>query len=445
MINPTVDIDYEAFEKLSKHIDPNIILRTLASMDAPTLQKTLMSAAGDGNKKKQAPPINSDFFDIYGAVTPEQRRIGEFTREFMLREIKPYSNEYWEKGSTPKEWIPKAGELIRGLFGDDYVFEYPSSDPIGSGIMQMEMAAIEPSFQTFFGVQWGLCMASIEMFGSEEQKAKWLPDMVQFKKIGSWALTEPEVGSATAAGLQTTAERHGDTWIINGQKKWSGNATIADVNVIWAKNTETGEVNGFLVEKGQPGYKVEKLEGKISKRMVENVLITLDEVEVHESNRLPGVKSFKDTARQLASARAGVAWEAVGVAKGAYESTLKYANNREQFGKPITGFQLVQMNLVKMLGNLTAMQTMALRMAQLEARDGYISHERASLSKAWMSDKLRDTVALGRGALGGNGILIEHDVARFFVDAEAVYSYEGTYEMNSLIVGRAITGQSAFV
>ncbi|MFT5193270.1 MAG: glutaryl-CoA dehydrogenase, partial [Candidatus Promineifilaceae bacterium] len=211
------------------------------------------------------------------------------------------------------------------------------------------------------------------------------------------------------------------------------------------KNSETGQVNAFLVEKGQPGYTVEKLEGKIAKRMVENVLITLDEVEVHESNRLPGVKGFKDTGRQLASARAGVAWEAVGVAKGAYEATLAYANKRKQFGKPITAFQLVQMNLVKMLGNLTAMQTMALRMAQLEARDGMISHERASLSKAWMSDLLRDTVALGRGTLGGNGILVEHDVARFFVDAEAVYSYEGTYEMNSLIVGRAITGQSAFV
>lgn len=445
MINPTVDIDYEAFEKLSKHIDPNVILRTLATMDAPTLQKTLMAAAGGGNKKKQAPAINSDFFDIYDSATPEQRRIGHFTREFMEREIKPYVAEYWEKGETPKEWIPKAGELIKGLFGENYVFEYPSSDPVAVGLMTMEMAAVEPSFQTFFGVQWALCMASIQMFGSEEQKAKWIPDMVQFKKIGSWALTEPDVGSATAAGLETTAEKHGDTWIINGQKKWSGNATIADVNVIWAKNSETGQVNAFLVETGQPGYTVEKLEGKISKRMVENVLITLNEVEVHESNRLPGVTSFKDAAAQLATARAGVGWEAVGQAKGAYEATLAYANKRMQFGKPITKFQLVQMNLVKMLGNLTAMQTMAMRMAQLEERDGHISHERASLSKAWMSEKLRETVAIGRGTLGGNGILIEHDIARFFVDAEANYSYEGTYEMNSLIVGRAITGQSAFV
>ena len=444
-MTPALNVDIEAFEKLSKHIDPNMILRTLASMDPATLQKTLMASAGSKRKPRQAPPINSDFFDIYSAMNDEQRRIGQLTRDLMLKEVKPYADEYWNKAETPKEFIAAGAKLYEQAFGKGWEFEFPAVDPIASGVMQMEMAAVEPSFQTFVGVHMGLCMGSIYMFGSDEQKAKWLPPMTRFEKIGSWALTEPDTGSATAAGLETTAERHGDTWIINGQKKWSGNATIADVNVIWAKNLETGQVNGFLVEKGQPGYQVEKLEGKISKRLVENVLITLDEVEVDESNRLPGVSSFKDTARQLASARAGVAWEAVGVAKGAYEATLSYANNRKQFGKPISGFQLIQMNLVKMLGNLTAMQTMALRMAQLEERDGQISHERASLSKAWMSEKLRETVALGRGALGGNGILIEHDVARFFVDAEAVYSYEGTYEMNSLIVGKAITGQSAFV
>ncbi len=444
-MTPAQDVDFEAFEKLSKHIDPNIILRTLAGMDPATLQKTLMATAGGGRKPRQAPPVNSDFFDIYEAMTEEQRRVGQITREFMLEEIKPVAAEYWEKGETPKEFISAAARMHEKIMGKGWEFQFPPADPVSSGVMQMEMAAVEPSFQTFVGVHFGLCAGSIYMFGSDEQKAKWLPAMSRFEKIGSWALTEPDTGSATAAGLETTAERHGDTWIINGQKKWSGNATIADVNVIWAKNMETGQVNGFLVEKDQPGYTVEKLEGKISKRLVENVLITLDEVEVSESARLPGVKSFKDTARQLASARAGVAWEAVGVAKGAYEATLAYCNNRKQFGKPITAFQLVQMKLVQMLGNLTAMQTMALRMAQLEERDGTISHERASLSKAWMSDKLRETVALGRGALGGNGILIEHDVARFFVDAEAVYSYEGTYEMNSLIVGKAITGQSAFV
>ena len=444
-MTPAPDIDFEAFTKLSKQVDPNIILRVLADMDPATLQKTLAATQNGGRKQRPAPPINSDFFGIYGFLTDEQRRMAEVTREYMLSEIKPHLAEYWEKGETPKFFIPKGAELHDLVFGKDWEFEFPSSDPVGVGVFNMEMASIAPSFTTFVGVHMALCMGSIYLFGSEEQKEKWLPPMRRFEKIGSWALTEPNTGSATAAGLETTAEKHGDTWIINGQKKWSGNATFADVNVIWAKNMETGQVNGFLVELGQPGYTVEKLEGKIAKRMVENVLITLEEVEVHESNRLPGVRSFKDTAKQLAAARAGVGWEAVGVAKGVYEATLSYANNRMQFGKPITAFQLVQMNLVKMLGNLTAMQSMAMQMARLEERDGYISHERASLSKAWMSEKLRETVALGRGSLGGNGILVEHDVARFFVDAEAVYSYEGTYEMNSLIVGRAITGQSAFV
>lgn len=440
----SLEIDHEAFNKLAQHVDPNQILRALAKLDAQTLQKTL-TAASRTTPAAKAPPINSDFFDIYDMLTAEQKEAGLKTRKFMKKVVRPIADEYWERGTFPRQLIPLTGDFIRDLLGSDYVFEYPSSDPIQLGVVTMEMGAVEPSFQTFYGVHWALCMGSIYMFGSDEQKARWLPPMQRFEKIGSWALTEPDVGSAAAAGLQTTAAKQGDKWIINGQKKWSGNATMADVNVIWANNLETGQVNAFLVEKEQPGYQVEKLSGKIAKRMVENVLITLTDVEVDESNRLPGVKSFRDTGRQLASARAGVAWEAVGLAKGAYEAALHYANNRVQFGKPITSFQLVQQNLVKMLGNLTAMQSMAMRLGQLEARDGFISHERASLAKAWMSDKLRECVAIGRATLGGNGILVEYDAARFFVDAEAVLSYEGTYEMNSLIVGRAITGQSAFV
>ncbi|MEM7031499.1 MAG: acyl-CoA dehydrogenase family protein, partial [Chloroflexota bacterium] len=343
----------------------------------------------------------------------------------------------------PFELIPKLGEVFGEMISNEPNDQIWS--PLLLGLATVELARVDPSFCTFLGVHWGLAMMSIQMFGSDEQKARWIPEMTRFDKIGSWALTEPLVGSATAGGLGTTAKRDGDTWILNGQKKWSGNATFADVTVIFARDVDENQVKAFLVEKGTPGYTVEKLKGKISKRIVENVLITLDDVQLSEADRLPGVARFADVAEQLAIARVAVAWEAVGLAMGAYEKTLAYANNRIQFGKPITGFQLVQNGLVKMLGNTTATLTMMVRLAQLTERDDTVSQERASLAKAFCTEKMRETVALGRNLLGGNGILLEHDVARFFADAEAVYSYEGTYEMNTLIVGRAITGQSAFV
>ena len=387
------------------------------------------------------PPVNGDFYEVMDTFSEDEKRVQRILRAFFSREIHPIINDYWDRGEFPKEVVPKFGALIEELFGP----YQPGMSLKRSGVVSLEMGRGDPSMSTFFGVHWGLCMTSIDSFGSPEQKARWLPAMYRFEKIGSWALTEPLVGSAAAGGLGTTATRRGDTWTLNGEKKWSGNATLADVNVIWAKDTADGQVKGFLVEKGTPGYHVEKLHGKIAKRAMDNVLIGLEDVTLKESDRLPGVNSFKDVATQLASGRAGVAWEAVGIALAAYEHALDYCNKRAQFGRPITSFQLVQAQLVGMLGNVTAMLTMMNRLAELEKRDGGISHERASLAKAWCTEKMRDTVATARGVVGGNGILLEHQIARFFADAEAVYSYEGSWEMNTLIVGRAITGVSAFV
>jgi glutaryl-CoA dehydrogenase len=290
----------------------------------------------------------------------------------------------------------------------------------------MEVGRVDPSINTFLGVHWGLALISIVMFGSEAQKERWLGPMERFEKIGSWALTEPDHGSDASAGLEATATRSGDTWTLNGAKKWSGNAMFADVTVIWARDTADGQVKGFLVEKDTPGFHVDKLGGKIAKRAVENVEIR------------------RDVARQLAPARVGVAWEACGMAMGLYEKTHRYCTDRIQFGQPIAGFQLVQDGLVQMLGNVTAIQGMVLQLAQLHDEPASL-HERASLAKVYCVDKMRETAQIGRGLLGGNGILLEHDVARFFADAEAVYSYEGSREMNALIVGRAVTGLSAFV
>lgn len=435
-------VDMVKVTTLADRVDLGQMVELLSAMPPAEVQQLLKLAQRAG-QFKPAPPLNSDFYEIADLLTDEEQAILTKIRHFMVHEVQPIINDYWERGEFPFALIPKMPPVFREMV--QVAMDNPTISPLLLGMMTVEIARVDPSISTFIGVHWGLCMTSIRMFGSAAQQARWLPAMERFEKIGSWALTEPAVGSAAAAGLQTTARREGDTWLLNGQKKWSGNATFADVNVIFARDVADNQVKAFLVERDTPGYTVEKLSGKIAKRVVENVLITLTEAPVAEVNRLPGVNCFKDVASQLAAARTAVAWEAVGLTMGAYERTLDYANRRMQFGKPITSFQLVQSGLVKMLGNITAMQGMLLRLAQLMARDGGVSHERASLAKAFCTEKMRESVAIGRNLLGGNGILLEHDVARFFADAEAVYSYEGTYEMNTLIVGRAITGQSAFV
>jgi glutaryl-CoA dehydrogenase len=303
---------------------------------------------------------------------------------------------------------------------------------------------VDSSIATFFGVHSGLAMGSIYLCGSDEQKQQWLPPMARLEKIGAFGLTEPDIGSGAAGGLTTTARREGDTWVLNGQKKWIGNATFSDVTVIWARDLADNQVKGFLVEKGTPGFRPEKLKNKIALRVVQNALITLEDCHVPEASRLQRANSFRDTAAVLRMTRAGVAWEAVGCARGAYELALKYAQERQQFGRPIGRFQLVQDLLVRMLGNITASHCMVMRLSQMQD-EGIMSDEHASLAKAFCTVKMRETAGYARELLAGNGILLDHHVGRFVADAEAIYSYEGTREMNTLIVGRAITGFSAFV
>ncbi len=436
----------QPFANLSRLFQQVKLPQMVRSLGGITPQEVglLLKSITSKRRPKVLPPINSDFFDIADLLSPEERAMQQVVRSYMEQRVRPVINSYWERSEFPHELVPSFAKMIHELTGDR-PYSLDIFGPVGTGILCMELARVDPSFYTFFGVHWGLCMGSIAMFGSAEQQQRWLPPMQRFEQIGSWALTEPDVGSATAAGLTTTARRDGTTWIINGAKKWSGNAPIADVNVIWARDLDDHQVKGFLVERGTPGYTVEKLEGKIALRVVQNANIGLENCRVPEANRLPGVNGFRDVARQLAVTRAAVAWAMTGTAAGAYEHALDYANNRMQFGRPITGFQLIQNALVQMLANVTAMETLCMRMSQLYARDGKLSHERASLAKVFCGEKMRDTVALARAALGGNGILLEHDVARYFADAEALYSYEGTHEMNTLIVGRAITGMSAFI
>lgn len=436
-------IDLEKLAALSRKVDLPKIVDAVARLDDKQVNG-LMKMLVSSSKKKELPPINGDFYHLGAtALCAEDRELQLKVRAFLEKEVKPLVNDYWLKAEFPFELIPKIAELnICGLTYQGY--GCPGRSNLMEGILAMELARVDTSMSTFFGVQSGLAMGSIYLLGSEVQKQEWLPMMQQMKIIGAFGLTEPEVGSAAAGGLTTTAKRQGSKWILNGQKKWIGNATFSDVTIIWARDLDDNEVKGFLVRKGNKGIAVEKMRDKMALRIVQNGLITLTDCEVEESDRLQHANSFKDTAKVLQMTRAGVAWQAVGCARGAYESALAYTRTRKQFGKPIASFQLVQNHLVEMLSNLTAMQTLCFRLSQLQD-EGILTDEHASLAKVFCSLRTRDVVSRAREVMGGNGILLEYDVARFVADAEAIYSYEGTKEINSLIVGRAITGFSAFV
>ena len=388
------------------------------------------------------PPVDGDFYRMLDILNPQEQKIAKRVRDFMESEVAPVIEDYWARDKFPFEIIPKLPALdIAGVGYRGYGSSGGSW--LLNAVICMELARVDSSVATFWGVHTGLSAGSIYLCGNEEQKQRWLPAMMRWEKIGSFGLTEPDVGSATSGGMKTTCRREGDIWILNGQKKWIGNATFADINVIWARD-ETGQVKGFVVGQDNPGFSVEKIENKMALRVVQNGLITLANCRVPEADRLQLANSFKDTAKVLKMTRAGVAGFAVGCGMGAYEHAVRYAQTRIQFGRPIGGFQLVQDLLVRMLGNVTATQMMLLRLGQLQDADQMID-EHASLAKAFCTVKCRETVGYARELLGGNGILLDNHIGRFVADAEAIYSYEGTREMNTLIVGKAITGLSAFV
>jgi glutaryl-CoA dehydrogenase len=435
-------VDMEQFSKLSEKIDLAQVMNQVGKLDDKQLAG-LVKMIGGKSSKRELPAIDGDFYNISHTLNAEERALQLRVRAFMEEEVRPIANEFWLKGEFPHELIPKVAEL--DICGVTYEgFSNPARSCLIEGVLAMEMARVDASFATFFGVQSGLVMGSIYLLGSEEQKQEWLPELKSLRKIGAFGLTEPEVGSGVAGGLTMKAKRNGNTWTLNGQKKWIGNATFADVIIIWAEDEEDKQVKGFLVRKGNPGLGVEKMEDKMALRIVQNGIVTLTNCVVAESDRLQNANSFKDTANVLRMTRAGVAWLAVGCARGAYEAALKYTRERKQFGKPIASFQLIQNHLVEMLTNLTAMQTMVARLSELQDQKE-LTDEHASLAKVFCSLRTRDIVSKAREVMGGNGILLEYDVARFVADAEAIYSYEGTKEINTLIVGRAITGYSAFV
>lgn len=437
------NIDLQKVQQLSKKVDLNEMMGAISSMSEEDLGQMMKMLKRGSKKKRELPEINGDFYELGTTLSQDEQEILLKVREFMNREIKPIANDYWNRAEFPHHIIPKMAELnIAGLTYHGY--GCPGKSALLEGFVAMEMARVDSSISTFFGVQSGLAMGSIYTCGSEEQKQEWLPRMQKLEIIGAFGLTEPDVGSGVAGGLTTTCRKEGDEWIINGQKKWIGNATFSDITIIWARNLDDNQVKGFIVKKDNPGFHAEKMENKMALRTVQNALITMKDCRVPETDRLQEAHSFRDTSKVLRMTRAGVAWQAVGCSRGAYESALKYTNERIQFGRPIASFQLVQDLLVTMLGDLTAMQTMVFRLSQMQDEEELLD-EHASLAKVFCTLRMRSIVDHARELFGGNGILLEYDIARFVADAEAIYSYEGTKEINSLIVGRAITGHSAFV
>jgi glutaryl-CoA dehydrogenase len=381
-----------------------------------------------------------DYYLFDELLTDAEREVRERVRRFCDTEVVPIINDYWERAEFPFELVGKLADLriAGGVLADH---GGPGLSHIGAGMVAMEMARGDGSVSTFLGVHSGLAMTAISLLGSEEQRARWLPAMARLEQIGAFALTEPAHGS-DAVALETRARRDGNDWVLDGTKRWIGNASIADLVIVWARD-ERGKVGGYVVPKGTPGYQAEVITGKIAKRAVWQADVKLDGVRVPLENRLAGGNGFRDTAKVLVATRYGVAWEAVGHAMAAYESALAYVTERQQFGTPLAAFQLVQAKLARMLAEITSMQLLTLRLGQLAA-DGRMTDGQASLAKMNNAAKARQVVADARDLLGGNGILLDNHVARHQTDMEAVFTYEGTDAIQSLIIGREITGHSAF-
>ncbi|HEX4402440.1 MAG TPA: acyl-CoA dehydrogenase family protein [Galbitalea sp.] len=389
-------------------------------------------------------PLASDFYGFESLLTDHEKAFILELRAFLEAEVRPIMNGLWERA----EFFPRSvlnGLAKLGLFGSSWpeTWSFPNSATF-RGWVALELARVDASVATLVGMQNGLVMGSIAVAGSAEQRANWLPRFASGELLGAFALTEPLSGSDTAQGLRTTATRDGDNWVINGAKRWIGNGSVSDVTIVWARDSADNQVKGFIVPTSTPGYRASRIEGKQALRIVQNADIVLTDVVVPEANRLQKSESFRETAAVLRLTRAEVAWAAIGNAVGAYEAAVTYAGERNQFGEPIGSHQLIQELLAKSLANITSSIALVTRVSDM-LDEGAQRDEHSALAKEYATSRMRETVAWCRELFGGNGIVLDYGVMKYFADAEAIYSYEGTREMNTLIVGRAITGKAAFV
>ncbi|HLI60463.1 MAG TPA: acyl-CoA dehydrogenase family protein [Solirubrobacteraceae bacterium] len=400
-----------------------------------------MSPPSDAKDPRAPTARPEDVLLLDDTLSGSERALRDRVRAFAAERVLPVINDYWERAEFPFELIAPLAEL--GVVGGVIEgYGCPGLSRRAAGIVARELARADGSFNTFFGVHSGLAMGAIALLGSEAQKQRWLPPMARLEKIGAFALTEPEHGSDSVA-LETCARRDGEHWVLDGRKRWIGNASIADVVVVWARD-EHGDVGGFLVEKGAPGFDPSPvIAGKIGKRAVWQTEISLSEVRLPADARLERARSFRDTARVLADTRAGAAWECVGHGMACVEAAVRHASERRQFGRPIASFQLVQAKLATMAAELTAMQLVCFRLAELQ-QAGAATGEMSSLAKFHNVRKAKLICSEARDVLGGNGLLLENHVARHLTDMEIVDTYEGTDSIQSLLLGRALTGISAF-
>lgn len=381
-----------------------------------------------------------DPYGFAGLLSDGERTVLSRLREVLDRDVAPVVDDFWDRGEFPQQIRAPLEGL--SLMDAPELGEEPTA--LYEGFRSFEIARTDASTAVFYGAQAVLFRGAVRHGGSPEQVERLDADIRSWRTRGVLAITEPEHGSDVARGMATVASREGEEWVLHGAKRWIGGAADAHYLTVVAREAEGGDARAFLVPTDAPGVRIEKIERKTSLRIVNNGHITLDGVRVPDADRLQRVESFRDVARMLRSMRADASFLATGVQAGAYEAALRYTAGREQFGRPIAGFQLVQDKLATMLGNLTASLAMSVRLAQLR-QAGQMRDEDAALSKAWGARRMRETVALAREVCGGNGITLDSGVARFFADAEGVYTFEGTDEINQLVVGRAITGIGAFV
>ena len=384
-------------------------------------------------------PLDTDYYGVFADIPAADRAFWDRARGFA-EETLDEVNEAWDKAEYPLHLARKLGELdllTDGVVGPGLT---PMS-PLAAGLVNMEISRGDGSMGTVVAVQGGLALRSIALFGSAEQKERWLVPLARAEKLGAFALTEPDHGSDSVA-LETTARRDGDEWVITGEKKWIGNGSVGDVTVVWARDDD-GDVRGFLVEQDNPGYHATTITGKGSLRAIHQARIVLEGARVPLDAVLPGTRTFKDASVVLFATRLGVAWSALGHATAVFEAALNYSTRRIQFGKPLAGFQLVQERLTMMLSQLTSMQLHCLRLAALDDA-GTLRPIQASLAKYHNTKAAREIAAMARDMLGGNGILLENHVIRHLADIESLHTYEGTESVQSLLIGRDLTGLSAF-
>ena len=387
-----------------------------------------------------------DFLLLDSDLTDEERDLRDRIRAFGKEHILPIINDYWERAEFPREVLGPLAELgIVGTFIEGY--GCPGLSRQAAGLVARELGRIDGSVNTFFGVHSNLGMGAIYTLGSEEQRERWLPDMAKLRKIGAFALTEPDHGSDSVS-LETSARREGDHWVLNGHKRWIGNGHAADLVVVFARDVADDKVKAFVVEKEADGsfpagYQPEVIVGKVGKRAILQGDIIIDNLRIPERNRLVNCESFAGVNRVLAATRGGASWESVGHGMAAFELATNYALNREQFGAPIASYQLVQEKLATMLSDVTQMQLLCTRMAQLQER-GEFTGSMAAMIKMVTSRKALAACREARDMLGGNGLLLENHIARHLTDMEVVSTYEGTDSIQALLVGREITGISAF-